>query len=67
SLDTKEDKTKEEQDNRILRVQMENANEAIKTLTMELTELQKLVTESRAQKHRMNFLPNSSLPTPLNP
>ncbi|CAF3417250.1 unnamed protein product [Rotaria sp. Silwood1] len=67
SLDTQEDKTKEEQDNRILRVQMENANEAIKTLTMELTELQKLVTESRAQKHRMNFLPNSSLPTPLNP
>ncbi|CAF3997190.1 unnamed protein product, partial [Rotaria sp. Silwood2] len=67
SLDTQEDKNKEEQDNRILRVQMENANEAIKTLTMELAELQKLVTESRAQKNRINFLPNSSLPTPLNP
>ncbi|CAF4174789.1 unnamed protein product [Rotaria socialis] len=63
SLDTQEDKNKEDQDNRILKIQMENANDAIKTLTMELNELQKLVTESRTQKHRMNFLPNAPLPT----
>ena len=43
SLDTQEDKTKEDQDNLILRIQVEHANQAIKTLSMELTELQKLV------------------------
>jgi hypothetical protein len=46
SLDTQEDKTKEDQDSRILRNQMENANQAIKTLAMELSELQKLVKEN---------------------
>ncbi|CAF0745401.1 unnamed protein product [Rotaria sp. Silwood1] len=66
SLDIQEDKNKEDQDSRILKIQMEDANKAIKTLTMELAELQKLVTESRAQKHRMNFLQNPSLPTPIN-
>ncbi|CAF3881064.1 unnamed protein product [Rotaria sp. Silwood2] len=65
SLDIQEDKFKEDQDSRILKFQMEDANKAIKTLTMELAELQKIVTESRAQKHRMNFLQNPSLPTPL--
>lgn len=43
SLDIQEDKNKEDQDNRILKIQMEDANKAIKTLTMELTELQKMV------------------------
>ncbi|CAF1108028.1 unnamed protein product [Rotaria sordida] len=66
SLDIQEDKNKEDQDSRILKIQMEDANKAIKSLTMELSELQKLVTESRAQKHRMNFLQNPSLPAPLN-
>jgi hypothetical protein len=83
SLDIQEDKNKEDQDSRILKIQMDDANKAIKSLTMELSELQKLVgseavrhdehlsfsfqvTESRAQKHRMNFLQNPSLPTPLN-
>ena len=85
SLDIQEDKNKEDQDSRILKIQMDDANKAIKTLTMELSELQKLVrllrrknesthhwlsfskvTDSRAQKHRMNFLQNPALPTPLN-
>lgn len=39
----REDKNKEEQDNRLLKTQMENANKIIKTLTMELAEIQKLV------------------------
>lgn len=43
SLDIQEDKNKEDQDNRILKIQMEDANKAIKSLTMELSELQKLV------------------------
>jgi hypothetical protein len=43
SLDIQEDKNKEDQDNRILKFQMEDAHKAIKTLTMELAELQKLV------------------------
>ncbi|CAF1429603.1 unnamed protein product, partial [Adineta steineri] len=66
SLDIQEDKSKEDQDSRILKLQMDDANKAIKSLTMELSELQKLVVDSRAQKHRMNFLQNPSLPTPLN-
>ena len=45
SLDMREDKSKEEQDNRLLKTQMENANKVIRTLTMELSELQKLVSE----------------------
>jgi hypothetical protein len=43
SLDIQEEKNKEDQDSRILKIQMEDANKAIKTLTMELSELQKLV------------------------
>jgi hypothetical protein len=43
SLDIQEEKNKEDQDNRILKFQMEDANKAIKSLTMELAELQKLV------------------------
>lgn len=43
SLDIQEDKNKEDLDNRILKIQMEDANKAIRTLAMELTELQKLV------------------------
>lgn len=43
SLDIQEEKNKEDQDNRILKFQMDDAQKAIKTLTMELTELQKLV------------------------
>jgi hypothetical protein len=43
SLDIQEEKNKEDQDNRILKFQMEDANKAIRSLTMELTELQKLV------------------------
>jgi predicted nucleic acid-binding Zn-ribbon protein len=83
SLDIQEDKNKEDQDSRVLKNQMEDANKAIKTLSMELADLQKLVslnslriltrisntfqvTDSRAQKHRMNFLQNPALPSPLN-
>ncbi len=43
SLDIQEDKNKEDQDSRVLKLQMEDANKAIKTLSMELAELQKLV------------------------
>ena len=43
SLDIQEEKSKEDQDNRILKIQMEDANKAIKTLSMELAELQKIV------------------------
>ena len=43
SLDIQEDKNKEDPDSRILKLQMEDANKAIRTLTMELSELQKLV------------------------
>jgi hypothetical protein len=43
SLDIQEDKNKEDLDNRILKLQMEDANKAIKTLAMELAELQKSV------------------------
>ncbi|CAF3819449.1 unnamed protein product, partial [Rotaria magnacalcarata] len=39
SLDIQEDKNKEDLDNRILKYQMEDANKAIKSLTMELSEL----------------------------
>jgi hypothetical protein len=47
SLDIQEDKNKEDLDNRILKIQMEDANKAIKTLTMELAELQKLVRRNQ--------------------
>ena len=43
SLDNQEEKNKEDQDNRLLKLQMEDANKAIKTLAVELAELQKLV------------------------
>lgn len=43
SLDIQEEKNKEDQDNRLLKFQMDDAQKAIKTLAMELTELQKLV------------------------
>ena len=43
SLDIQEEKNKEDLDNRILKFQMDDAQKAIRTLTMELTELQKLV------------------------
>ena len=43
SLDIQEDKSKEDQEGRILKHQMEDANKAIKSLSMELAELQKLV------------------------
>jgi hypothetical protein len=43
SLDIQEEKNKEDHDSRIIKHQMEDANKAIKTLTMELFELQKLV------------------------
>jgi hypothetical protein len=43
SLDIQEEKNKEDQDNRILKIQMEDANKSIRSLTMELAELQKLV------------------------
>lgn len=46
SLDIQEDKNKEDLDNRILKLQMDDANKAIKSLTMELSELQKLVREN---------------------
>jgi inositol 1,4,5-triphosphate receptor type 1 len=46
SLDIQEEKNKEDQDNRILKIQMEDANKAIKSLTMDLAELQKLVKKS---------------------
>ena len=35
SLDIQEDKNKEDLDSRILKIQMEDANKSIKTLTME--------------------------------
>ncbi|CAF1170496.1 unnamed protein product [Adineta ricciae] len=66
SLDNQEEKNKEDQDNRLLKLQMEDANKTIKTLAAELSELQKLVTESRTQKQRMNFIQNPALPTSLN-
>lgn len=43
SLHMQDEKNKEDQENRLLRIQMEHANEAIKALAMELNELQKLV------------------------
>jgi len=43
SLDIQEEKNKEDQDNRLLKIQMEDANRAIKSLTLELSELQKMV------------------------
>lgn len=43
SLDNQEEKNKEDQDNRMLKTQMEDANKAIKALATELAELQKLV------------------------
>ena len=43
SLDIQEDKSKEDQDSRILKIQMEDANKAIRILTVELAELQKSV------------------------
>ena len=45
SLDMREDKHKEDQDSRQLKLQVEDANKAIKTLAMELSDLQKLVSE----------------------
>lgn len=54
SLDIQEEKNKEDQDNRILKFQMEDANKAIKSLTMELSELQKLVKKKRIFSN--NFL-----------
>jgi hypothetical protein len=47
SLDIQEDKNKEDLDSRILKIQMEDANKSIKTLTMELSELQKLVRNQK--------------------
>lgn len=52
SLDIQEEKNKEDQDNRVLKVQMEDANRAIKSLTMELSELQKMV---KLQTERKSF------------
>ncbi len=46
SLDIQEEKNKEDQDNRFLKYQMEDAHKAIKSLTMDLAELQKLVKYS---------------------
>jgi hypothetical protein len=43
SLDIQEEKNKEDQDNRVLKIQMEDANKSIRSLAMELAELQKLV------------------------
>ena len=45
SLDMREEKTKEDHDSRLIKHQMEDANKVIKTLTMELVELQKFVRE----------------------
>ena len=47
SLDMREDKSKEDQDSRQLKHQMEDAQKAIKTLAMELAEMQKLVSEGK--------------------
>ena len=43
SLDIQEEKNKEDQDNRLLKFQMDDAHKAIKSLAMELAELQKFV------------------------
>ena len=43
SLDMREEKNKEDHDNRLLKMQVEDASKAIKILTMELSELQKSV------------------------
>lgn len=43
SLDMREEKNKEDQDNRLFRVQIDAANRAILNLTTELSELQKMV------------------------
>lgn len=52
SLDMREDKTKEEQDNRLLKHQMEDANKVIKALSMELAEIQKLVRRRTTTRRR---------------
>ena len=46
-LDAREETTKEDQDYRLLKTQMEDASKAIQALTIELAELQKLVKEKR--------------------
>lgn len=56
SLDIQEEKNKEDQDNRFLKFQMDDAQKAIKTLTMELTELQKLVGSYLNPLHCINHL-----------
>jgi hypothetical protein len=50
SLDMREDKNKDEQDSRLLKHEMEGTNKAIQMLTMELTELQKLVGYEQYQQ-----------------
>ena len=47
SLDIQEEKNKEDQEGRIIKIQMDDANKAIRTLSMELSELQKLVRARR--------------------
>jgi hypothetical protein len=56
SLDIQEEKNKEDQDSRVLKIQMEGANKAIKTLTMELSELQKLVKTIRVLLFKILFV-----------
>jgi hypothetical protein len=56
SLDIQEEKNKEDQDSRILKIQMDDANKAIKTLTMELSELQKLVKTIRVLLFKILFV-----------
>lgn len=60
SLDIQEDKNKEDQDSRILKIQMDDANKAIKTLTMELSELQKLVRLRRRKSDCIDHWLSSS-------
>jgi hypothetical protein len=56
SLDIQEEKNKEDQDSRVLKIQMDDANKAIKTLTMELSELQKLVKTIRVLLSKILFV-----------
>ena len=55
SLDIQEEKNKEDQEGRIIKIQMDDANKAIRTLSLELSELQKLVSARRTNPPSMIY------------
>jgi hypothetical protein len=56
SLDIQEEKNKEDQEGRIIKIQMDDANKAIRTLSLELSELQKLVRARRTNEPMIDCL-----------